>query len=105
MKKKLTESQLKLFRTMCFGYFLDMKDVKLQPQVLHCLLLREVSQSKFDKIWFNIFGVRLKFSIGEFAFITGLKCIDDFERNKIGKYVKNNLLTKFFLWFFKSEDE
>ena len=82
---------------MCFGYFLDMKDVKLQPYVFHYLLLREVFQSKFDEIWFNISGVRLKFYVGEFALVTGLKCIDDFERNKIGKSMKNNLLAKFFM--------
>ena len=73
-----------------------MKDVKLQPQVFHCLLLREVFQSKSDEIWFDISGFCLKFYVGEFALVTGLKCIDDFERNKIRKSVKNNLVDKFF---------
>ena len=52
-------------------------------------------QSKFDEIRFNISGVHFKFSVGEFALITGLKCVDDFERNKIGKSI-NNLVAKFF---------
>ena len=65
LKEKFSDRQLQLFRESCFGYFLDLKDVKVQPQVLHCLLLREVCQPKFDEIWFDIYGSRLRFSLGE----------------------------------------
>ena len=65
------------------------------------MLLREVFQSKSDEIWFDISGFCLKFSVGEFALVTGLKCIDDFERNKITKSVKNNLVDKLFNSFSK----
>ena len=73
-----------------------MKDIKVQPQVLHCLLLREVCQSKFDDIWFDISDFYSRFSIREFAVVLGLKCVDDFERKKIEKSLKNNLVDKFF---------
>ena len=50
LKEKLSDKKIELFKKSCFGYFLDMKNVKVQPQVLHCLLLREVCQPKSDEI-------------------------------------------------------
>ena len=74
-----------------------MKNVKMQPQVLHYLLLREVCQLKSNEIWFAISSFRLRFSIAEFAVVTGLKCVDDFDRKKIGKSLKNKLVDKFLM--------
>ena len=73
----------------------------MQPQVLHCLLfhcllLREICQPKSDEIWFDIYGSRLRFSLGEFCIVTGLKCVDDFDRRNIGNSTKNNLVDKYF---------
>ena len=59
------------------------------------MLLSEVSPSKSDEIRFDIYGFLLKFSVGEFALVTGLKCTNDFERKKIEKSVKNNLVDKY----------
>ena len=54
-----------------------MPEFKVQPQVFHGLLLREVQQKNDAELWVNISGVRLRFSIEEFALISGLDCEGD----------------------------
>lgn len=73
----LSPAQLDLFSKTCFGHFLKMPDFKVQPQVFHGLLLREVQQKNDAELWVNISGVRLRFSIEEFALISGLDCEGD----------------------------
>ena len=96
IKEHLSANQLKMFRSTCFGHFLDLKQLKLQGQLVHCLLLREVNHPATDEIWFSIGGYNLRFSIGEFGIITGLKCVDDFDRSSIANYEKNTLIEKYF---------
>lgn len=96
IKEHLTENQLKMFRATCFGHFLDLKELKFQGQLVHCLLLREVSHHASDQIWFSIGGYRMRFSVGEFGIITGLKCVDDFDRSSIANYEKNSLIENYF---------
>ena len=73
-----------------------MKDVKFQGQVVHCLLLKEVSQYRSTEIWFNVFGFLLKFPLGEFTVVTSLKYYGNFERTNIRKSMKNTLVDKYF---------
>ena len=54
-----------------------MPEFKIQPQVFHGLFLREVQQKIDVELWVNISGVRLRFSIEEFALISGLDCEGD----------------------------
>ena len=96
IKEHLSANQLKMFRSTCFGYFLNLKELKFQDQVVHCLLLREVSHAANDEIWFCVGGYNMRFSIGEFDIIIGLKCVDDFDRISIANYEKNTLIEKYF---------
>ncbi|XP_038713407.1 uncharacterized protein LOC120007277 [Tripterygium wilfordii] len=77
IRSKLSEDQLTLFRGTCFGTFLQLKNIKWAPQIVHQLLLRQV-QSKEDekkgKLVFLIGGRETSFSIREFNLITGLRC-------------------------------
>ncbi|XP_050231927.1 uncharacterized protein LOC126680778 isoform X2 [Mercurialis annua] len=52
-----------------------MQEFLIQGQLIHCLLLREVKQPVFYELWIKVSGQLLKFSIDEFALITGLKCV------------------------------
>ena len=38
----------------------------------------------------------MRFSIGEFDVVIGLKCVDNFKKKKIGKFLKNKLVDKVF---------
>ncbi|KAK0585747.1 hypothetical protein LWI29_033451 [Acer saccharum] len=74
IKEKLTEAQLSLFRTTCFGKLLEMNDFKFSGQLVHNLLLRQIQSPVKSEMWFAVGGKRLRFSIQEFCLITGLKC-------------------------------
>ncbi|XP_060960934.1 uncharacterized protein LOC115721716 [Cannabis sativa] len=69
IKSCLSDVQLEIFSKTCFGHFLNLPDFKVQPQVFHGLLLREVQQPNDAELWVMIRGVRLRFSIEEFALI------------------------------------
>ncbi|KAK0574579.1 hypothetical protein LWI29_025748 [Acer saccharum] len=74
IKEKLTEAQLSLFRTTCFGKLLEMNDLKFSGQLVHNLLLRQIQSPVKSEMWFAVGGNRLRFSIQEFCLITGLEC-------------------------------
>ncbi|CAH9094398.1 unnamed protein product [Cuscuta epithymum] len=92
----MTDVQLGLFRETCFGKLLDFQDLKLQPQLVHCLLLREISHSIPKEIWFDVSGFGLRFSIAEFAVVTGLKCSGEFDTSTIPSSDSNSLIKKYF---------
>lgn len=71
----LSNDQRALFRKTCFGPYVDMKEISLQPQLIHQVLLREVKQPNLDEMWFKIGEKCVRFSIHEFCLITGLRCM------------------------------
>ncbi|KAK0597658.1 hypothetical protein LWI29_027297 [Acer saccharum] len=77
IKEKLTEVQLSLFRTTCFGKLLDMNDLKFYGQLVHHLLLRQIQSPNKSEMWFSLGGKTFRFSIQEFCLITGLECGPD----------------------------
>lgn len=70
----LTPTQLEIFRKCCFGHLLDIKPFEFACQVGHCCLLREVESDDSECMWFKFGDEVSRFSIDEFASITGLKC-------------------------------
>ncbi|XP_055961001.1 uncharacterized protein LOC130015254 [Mercurialis annua] len=95
IKSTLTPGELEKFRQSCFGYFLDIPKIKVQNQIIHCLLLREVEQLNKSELWFEVGGHRLKFGIGEFALVSGLNCQGDNSKYAYSK-VENGILDKYF---------
>ena len=77
IKEKLTEAQLSLFRTTCFGKLLEMNDLKFFGQLVHQVLLRQVQSTNKSEMWFVVGGKRFRFSIQEFCLVTGLECGND----------------------------
>ncbi|KAK3188654.1 hypothetical protein Dsin_028215 [Dipteronia sinensis] len=77
IKEKLTEAQLALFRTTCFGKLLEMHELKFSGQLVHHLLLRQIRSSSKSEMWFAVGGNTFRFSIQEFCLITGLACGPD----------------------------
>ncbi|KAL5547292.1 hypothetical protein UlMin_006979 [Ulmus minor] len=84
IKGALKESELELFMRSCFGHFLDLdagwteggKTGKntFAGQYVHFLMLRHMPTMKKRELWFLVEGKPARFSIREFAIITGLVC-------------------------------
>ncbi|KAK0604257.1 hypothetical protein LWI29_013821 [Acer saccharum] len=74
IKEKLTEAQLSLFRTTCFGKLLEMNNLKFSRQLVHNLLLKQIQSPVKSEMWFAVGGKTLRFSIQEFCLITDLEC-------------------------------
>lgn len=70
IKEKLTDDQMKIFRSTIFGPLLDV-DICFNGQLIHHFLLRMVSDNNPDVISFDILGKRVTFSQKEFNLITG----------------------------------
>ncbi|KAK2652259.1 hypothetical protein Ddye_012115 [Dipteronia dyeriana] len=77
IKEKLTEAQLALCRTTCFGILLQMHELKFSGQLVHHLLLRQILSHNKSEMWFAVGGKTFRFSIEEFCLITGLECGHD----------------------------
>ncbi|XP_030480073.2 uncharacterized protein LOC115697276 [Cannabis sativa] len=95
IKNKLTSKQLEMFRKTCFGHFLDVSEFQFSGQIVHHILLREVEQPNVEEMWFDICGAQLRFSIKEFALITGLNCSECPKVNR-GETSGNGFLEKYF---------
>ena len=78
----LSVKQLAEFRASCFGNFTHLKPFKIQYQPIHNLLLRQLKQPNPLEIWFGIAGTKLRFSIHEFALITGLRCVGALDKKR-----------------------
>ncbi|XP_019225074.1 PREDICTED: uncharacterized protein LOC109206682 [Nicotiana attenuata] len=93
LKANLSKRQLRLFKKTCFGYFLDLPPVIVQIRVMHHLLMREVHHEVKNEMRFVVNDSRLRFGLGEFALVTGLKCKGD---TSIESIAENRLISKYF---------
>ncbi|KAF4369489.1 hypothetical protein G4B88_016429 [Cannabis sativa] len=85
INSKLTPSQAKLFRETCFGHFLDMNPIAMQTQLIHSVLHREVHQKNPYEMWFKFGSQNFRFSLAEFAVVTGLLCVGDSDMSGYAK--------------------
>ncbi|XP_050210879.1 uncharacterized protein LOC126661128 isoform X2 [Mercurialis annua] len=95
IKSTLSPGELELFKKSCLGYIIDIPKIKLQNQIVHCLLMREVEQLNKSEMWFHVGGHRLKFGIEEFALVSGLNCQGTSNKYSYPK-VLNGLYDKYF---------
>ncbi|XP_070002420.1 uncharacterized protein [Nicotiana sylvestris] len=93
LKENLSKMQLRMFKKICFGYFLNLPPVIVQIRVMHHLLIREVHYEVKSKMRFVVSDSRLRFSLGEFALVAGLKCKGD---TSIESVKENRLISKYF---------
>ncbi|GJU35261.1 phospholipase-like protein [Tanacetum coccineum] len=72
---RLTKNQLALFRTTCFGSWLDVQHTGGDPQLTHLILQTQVFHDPPtpDEMWFDIGGHKIRFSRKEFCLVTGLR--------------------------------
>ena len=85
IKGALKESELEVFRRSCFGHFLNLdagwteggktgKRNTFAGQYVHFLMLRRMPTKKKRELWFLVEGKSARFSVREFAIVTGLVC-------------------------------
>ncbi|XP_060174516.1 uncharacterized protein LOC132605362 [Lycium barbarum] len=96
LKDKLTDKQHKIFGETCFGVFTQMQHCYVQAQILRCCMVRELIESTPDAFLIDINGNELRFSIREFAIITGLKCVGDEDAFKVNCKGRNRILETYF---------
>ncbi|KAM3395095.1 hypothetical protein P3S68_004100 [Capsicum galapagoense] len=73
IKNCASEEAYNLFHQTIFGSFLDIPQCNFQGQISKCILMLELEQGNPDKIHVYVQGTILKFTISEFALISGLK--------------------------------
>ena len=75
IRKHLSPEDLEAFKSSCFGHLLGLENLgKQSGQLMHYLLLRQVECEKNHEVWFSIEGKPARFSLDEFAIVTGLNC-------------------------------
>ncbi|XP_016567625.1 uncharacterized protein LOC107865954 [Capsicum annuum] len=81
IKEYFGENVLRAFRNTIFGIFIDLPRCNWIGQTSKCLLMLEIQQDNKDELHVWVQGEILKFTMLEFAIISGLKCtgnIDDY---------------------------
>lgn len=72
---KNDSTNLQLFKESPFGHFLDLSNnYEHSSQVMWLLLIREADCDRDSEMWFVVNGVPIRFSLMEYALISGLKC-------------------------------
>ncbi|KAL5574740.1 hypothetical protein UlMin_016439 [Ulmus minor] len=72
LQEFLTDNQKSLFQESSFGPYLDIQPFKAPLQTIHSLLMYRVGTRYEEEICFKINDKFLRFSVEEFAVITGL---------------------------------
>ncbi|KAL3354161.1 hypothetical protein AABB24_018691 [Solanum stoloniferum] len=83
-----------LFKKSPFGYLLGLSQLKVQPQIIRCLV-HHLANNRDDMFVFDINGKEMHFGLREFLVITGFKCrgcmVFDHDQNSTSK-----LLSRYF---------
>ncbi|XP_075074751.1 uncharacterized protein LOC107769759 [Nicotiana tabacum] len=110
-KRKIGVAPKKIKLMFCLSFTLDdfVRDLVFRPvdsggekqvwkewdriRVMHHLLMREVHHEVKNEMRFVVNDSRLRFGLGEFALVTGLKCKGD---TSIESIAENRLISKYF---------
>uniref|UniRef100_A0A3Q7GQY7 DUF1985 domain-containing protein n=1 Tax=Solanum lycopersicum TaxID=4081 RepID=A0A3Q7GQY7_SOLLC len=77
-QNKLPPNQYNRICTLsCFAQLTTMRRCHVQAQLFRCFMLMELEGSSVNAILFYINGTTLRFTIREFAIISGLNCSDN----------------------------
>ncbi|WMV27517.1 hypothetical protein MTR67_020902 [Solanum verrucosum] len=94
---KLTISQYKEFcGTTCFAQLSSIRRCHVQAQLIRCMFLREIEGSSKDAILIHVNGTTLRFTIRDFAIISGLKCSDNEKDFVFNTEEPNKIILQYF---------
>ena len=78
LQNKLPPNQYnRICTSSCFVQLTTKRRCHVQAQLFRCFMLRELEGSSVNAILFYINGTTLRFTIREFAIISGLNCSDN----------------------------
>ncbi|KAF3677040.1 hypothetical protein FXO38_03997 [Capsicum annuum] len=75
LKQKLSSVQLREFMGTCFGQYANMPESWVQSQMFRCAMSLELKTSSTDAIMLRFNENTLRFSLRDFAIISGLNCV------------------------------
>ncbi|WMV19852.1 hypothetical protein MTR67_013237 [Solanum verrucosum] len=94
---KLTISQYKEFcGTTCFAQLSSIRRCHVQAQLIRCMFLREIEGSSKDAILIHVNDTTLRFTIHDFAIISGLKCSDNEKDFVFNTEEPNRIILQYF---------
>ncbi|KAM3397583.1 hypothetical protein P3S68_001096 [Capsicum galapagoense] len=96
IKEYFGEDVLGAFRNTSFGIFLDLPWCNWIGQISKCLLMLEIQQDNKDELHVWVQGEILKFTMLEFAIITGLKCTGNIDDYMYTSSSKSALMSRYF---------
>ncbi|XP_059306584.1 uncharacterized protein LOC132058032 [Lycium ferocissimum] len=96
LESNLSKRQQELFSKTIFGKFLGMQHFEVTAQMFRCFMVRELRKSKPDAFLIEINGFVLRFTILEFAIMSGLNCYGDEGVHIVNEDSKNRLMDKYF---------
>ena len=76
----MSSKKKELFGGTSFGPFLNLPEFKYQGHFFHHIFMRELNQPNHEELWFQIGNKHRRFSIAEFALMTGLRCVGDLDK-------------------------
>ncbi|PHU10076.1 hypothetical protein BC332_21936 [Capsicum chinense] len=94
IKEYFEENILGAFRNTIFNIFLDLPRCNWIGQILKCLLMLEIQQDNKDELHVWVQGEILKFTMLEFAIISGLKCTDSIDDYMYTSSSKSALMSR-----------
>lgn len=74
LKKFLRDEQFNEFLLSLFRYFNDINFVRMQSQLLRCMLLVEADNDIKGMFIMNVSNIGLRFGLNGFAAVTELQC-------------------------------
>ncbi|PHU13834.1 hypothetical protein BC332_15039 [Capsicum chinense] len=96
IKEVVGQEVIDLFETTIFGCYLDIPLSNYIEKITKCLLMLEIEQPNQEKMHVCVKGNILRFSIYEFALMTGLKCFGNVEDFKHDDFSPSMLMRRYF---------
>ncbi|XP_047265128.1 uncharacterized protein LOC124897034 [Capsicum annuum] len=96
IKEVVGQEVIDLFETTIFGCYLNIPLSNYIGKITKCLLMLEIEQPNQEEMHVCVKGNILRFSIYEFALITGLKCFGNVEDFKHDDFSPSRLMRRYF---------
>ncbi|KAF3668286.1 hypothetical protein FXO38_08158 [Capsicum annuum] len=96
IKKYFGDDVLGAFKNMIFDIFLNLPRCNWIRQISKCLLMLKIQQDNKDELHVWVQEEILKFTMLEFAIITGLKCTDNIDAYMYTSSSKSALMLRYF---------
>ena len=90
--------ELEAFKATQFGHLLDVPThYQHSSQLMWYFILRQVETKKINEMWMLVNGIPMRFSMTEFALITGLDCSTGLDEETLrNTSIGNRLCYKYF---------